>query len=555
MNPLDFTRYIDNARGETQHIAFFLAAVAQTTTTEGAVHCAVTAIDGLYQRRGGSASTPNSRCTFASYYRKSFLAMSKDRQLDEGIAAAVVPLLKATDEDIAASKSKQTAKTRAQQSHLTPFNPEAFLAAIETGLNSQDWRELAAALIASCHARPADLLKDGSFKPLSEYQVEFTSRAKKRGGTAVGVVWTMIPAARFIDGFNRLRRMPEVARYQGMTKNETDSSANSSLGLGIQHIFGAVLPVPHDAKGETSASNLRAAATNVSQWLYGADEIHPAELAIRQLMHDGTNAEASYRDYRLVTADGAAIKDYGVRRPDAGAVVPYYFYSLDSDGKIKPDSVIEETKGLITMTDRGRAEVNVQPTTEKPKSMTKSSITVTRDLIDELKAFEGETRAQQLSTALALASKAAELEKQLAYQVRQNEALRKQQTAPAPTEPATKSTTTTEQPAAMNTTAEIDVRKLEDSAIVGKKPGYAEERIRRTVQAIQDYNAGIELAEQIAVNKGSLRTLAAASVTTVNKWADEHAAELEAYATAQGHGFRQNVGKDLLTLVPLAWNP
>jgi L-alanine-DL-glutamate epimerase-like enolase superfamily enzyme len=65
---------------------------------------------------------------------------------------------------------------------------------------------------------------------------------------------------------------------------------------------------------------------------------------------------------------------------------------------------------------------------------------------------------------------------------------------------------------------------------------------------------GIELAEQIAVNKGSLRTLAAASVTTVNKWADEHAAELKAYATAQGHGFRQNVGKDLLTLVPLAWN-
>jgi len=95
---------------------------------------------------------------------------------------------------------------------------------------------------------------------------------------------------------------------------------------------------------------------------------------------------------------------------------------------------------------------------------------------------------------------------------------------------------------------------LSNHEIVGKKPGFAEERIRRTVAAIQDYNAGIELAEQIAVNKGSLRTLSAASVTTVNKWADEHAAELEAYATAQGHGFRQNVGKDLLPLVPLAWN-
>ena len=173
MNPRDFNKYIDAARGETQHIAFFLAAVSQVTTTAAAVHLATDAIAGLYSRRGGEQGTPNSRCTFASYYRKSFITMAKDRQIDEGIAAAVVPLLKATDEDIAASKSKQTAKTRAQQSHLTPFNPDAFLAAIDTGLASLDWRELAAALIASCHTRPADPLHDGTYKPRVTSPIQF----------------------------------------------------------------------------------------------------------------------------------------------------------------------------------------------------------------------------------------------------------------------------------------------------------------------------------------------------------------------------------------------
>ncbi len=103
-------------------------------------------------------------------------------------------------------------------------------------------------------------------------------------------------------------------------------------------------------------------------------------------------------------------------------------------------------------------------------------------------------------------------------------------------------------------TTETDIRKLEDSAITGKKPGYAEERIRRTVLAIQDFNAGRELAEQIAVNKGSLRILAAANASAINQWANENAEGLAAYAEAQGHTFRQNVGKNLMALIPLAWN-
>jgi hypothetical protein len=568
MNPQDFHQYIDAARGEKDHIAFFLAAVSQTTTPAAAAKLSTEAIAGLYSRRGGEQGTPNSRCSYASAYRKSFKAMATDRQIAAEIVAAVVPLLKGTDDDIAATKSKQTAKSRKQMSNLTPFNPHQFLAQIEAGLNSSDWRELAAAIVAACHARPIDVLKLGEFRPLGEYQVEFVSKAKKRGGTAVGNIWVMVPSAQFIDSFERLRRMPDVVRYQTMTNKEVDSSANSNVGRGVQRIFGGVLPVPHDDDGEASASNLRAAATNVAQWLYGADEIHVAELAIRQLMHDSTNAEASYRDYRLVDDAGAAIKDYGVRRPDAGATVPYYFYSLDGKGAVKPDSVIDESK-VIEINSRGHAAAKAQTTvTEKPKAMTKSSITADRLTLEELKTFPGATNAEKLQRLMAKARQVEDLERQLEYQKAQNTKLRKAmettaaataaeqpaaaaQTAPAPTTEATAMTTTTTAPA-------DDIRKLEDHQIIGKKAGFAEERIRRTVAAIQDYNAGRELEEQIEINVGSIRALAAVNAAKVGEWCKANAAALTAYAEAQGHpggkDSKFNRGKDFKALVPLAWN-
>jgi len=572
MNPQDFNQYIDAARGETQHIAFFLAAVSQATTTTAAANLATEAIAGLYSRRGGEQGTPNSRCSYASAYRKAFKAMATDRQIDAAIVAAVVPLLKGSDDDIAATKSKQTAKSRKQMSHLTPFNPHHFLNQIEAGLQSSDWRELAAAIVAACHARPIDVLKLAEFRPLGEYQVEFTSKAKKKGGTAVGNIWVMVPAAQFIDSFERLRRMPDVIRYQTMTNKEVDSSANSNVGRGVQRIFGGVLPVPHDDDGETSASNLRAAATNVAQWLYGADEIHVAELAIRQLMHDSTNAEASYRDYRLVDDSGAAIKDYGVRRREIKTEIkPYYFYLLDGAGAVKPDSVIDES-GVIEVSRQGHAAAKVQPTvTEKPKSMTKSSITADRLTLEELKTFPGSTNAEKLQLVMAQARRVAELEKQLEYQKAQNAKLRKAMettttTAPA-TEavtpaPATAQTTTTEPKEttmATTTTAPADdIRKLEDHQIIGKKAGFADERIRRTVAAIQDYNAGRELEEQIEINVGSIRALAAVNAAKVGEWCKANAAALAAYADAQGHpggkDSKFNRGKDFKTLVPLAWN-
>jgi hypothetical protein len=166
-------------------------------------------------------------------------------------------------------------------------------------------------------------------------------------------------------------------------------------------------------------------------------------------------------------------------------------------------------------------------------------MTTDRQLLEEMDTFGPGSRSEQLAHLIALARKAEELQAQLAYQKEQNAKLRAaatDETAPAP---------------------ESDLRMLQDSELKGKKSGFAEERIRRAVGAIQDWNAGKELEEQIEINVGSLRQLAAASASKVGAWAKVHAAELQAYADGQGHPFTKNSkfnrGKDIAGLIKLPW--
>jgi hypothetical protein len=566
-SPNDFEKYTRDARGEAPHINFFLAQIVQCVNPDTADKFCRSAIANLYERRSGKdgqPGTPSSRCTFASYYRQALKQAAIDFGMPAEISDICIPILKGSDSDIAIGQDKQQKRTRKHQSNLIPFNPQAVLAQIETALNSDDWRQIAAALVMCCHARPADILKLGSFKVLSEYQVEFTSPAKKRGGRAVGNIWVMIPAADFVDAFSRLRRMPEVLRYQAMSNSEVDSSSNSNIGRAIQQTFGEVLSLPHGAKGTTSATNARAAATNLAHWLYGTDEIHAAELSTRQLMHDSTNAEANYRDYRLVGENGQAIKDYGVRL-NLGPTVPYYFYAVNADGlcefnedgSVKKNSMMpDDNPAVISVSSSGKITVNAKSQTKTmPKSQTKTSLTIDRQLLAEMDSFGPGSRSDQLINIMATARQSEELQAQLAYQKEQVAKLKATAAAAPQTAPVTGDYATTTE---ATTTAETDLRMLQDSELKGKKSGLAEERIRRTVAALQDWNAGKELEEQIEINVGSLRQLAAASASKVGAWAKDHAAELQAYADGQGHPFTKNSkfnrGKDIAALVSLPWN-
>ncbi|MGI8935061.1 MAG: hypothetical protein ACR2FS_13405 [Phormidesmis sp.] len=69
------------------------------------------------------------------------------------------------------------------------------------------------------------------------------------------------------------------------------------------------------------------------------------------------------------------------------------------------------------------------------------------------------------------------------------------------------------------------------------------EKLRRSVEAIQEYNAGRYSGEQFAITGSLLRQLTGTKPGKVKEWMAEHNSELSAYSDELGHGTRQNVGK------------
>ncbi len=67
--------------------------------------------------------------------------------------------------------------------------------------------------------------------------------------------------------------------------------------------------------------------------------------------------------------------------------------------------------------------------------------------------------------------------------------------------------------------------------------------MRRSVEAVQDYNSGLELAEQFSITGSLLRQLTKVKPGKVKEWMIENDDALDAYGRQMGFAPRQNTGK------------
>ncbi|MEL6456544.1 MAG: hypothetical protein AAFQ40_17755, partial [Cyanobacteria bacterium J06623_5] len=67
------------------------------------------------------------------------------------------------------------------------------------------------------------------------------------------------------------------------------------------------------------------------------------------------------------------------------------------------------------------------------------------------------------------------------------------------------------------------------------------EKLRRSVEAIQEYNAGLDDDDQFAITGSLLRQVSKVKPGLVKSWMAEHSNEIENYNA--GYGARQNTGK------------
>ncbi|MGI8935210.1 MAG: protelomerase family protein, partial [Phormidesmis sp.] len=458
-------------------------------------------------------SNPNTRTSYITAERKAIAAYFAEHQppaslLSEYKGASqhlALCHLFAADEDYAQKSAGTKAKTAKQRDNLTGFDAAAAVSQTKTLLRSSDWRELAAGLIMASQSRPSDMLKSGEFKAVSKYRLSFTSRAKKRGKAVTGEIFCLVEAVTFIDAFSRLRRMPEIIEMKDWTLAEIDSGKNKTLNRTVRRAYGEIIPVPF-GETELSCKNLRASGVNAAYWLHGRDNQSIGRFAELQLLHDNAGTAANYEDYYAAAADGKRLLEVG------------------------------------TLTD--------EPLTAKPQSEQRSSITVDaqlRDVIGDAELWGEGSNADRLERIIARAKQADRLERQLAIECEKRlraelDLKRLEQAAPAElvaTEAKAKPTA-----AAAAEPSGFDWRDVPNAELNGDRrhDAYAE-KLRRSVEAIQEYNAGRYSDEQFAITGSLLRQLTGVKPGKVKDWMLEHDSELSAYADELGHGARQNVGK------------
>jgi len=460
-------------------------------------------------------SAASTRTSYVSAYRKAIRAYFVEKAIPAPLAVekqtskgAVVnhlaeSYLMAPAEDYETVRSANKEKTAVQRDNLTGFDAAAALVATEQALQSEDWRELAAALIMATQSRPSDMLQSGEFKAVSKYRLEFASRAKKRGAIAKGEIFCLVDTATFIDAFSRLRRDPDVMEMKGWALKDVDSGKNATLNRAVKRVYGEIIPVPHGEK-ELSCKNLRASGVNVAYWLHGRDSQSLGRFAELQLLHDNPGTAANYED----------------------------FYCCDASGKRLIEIGIFEDA----------------PLTVTPKSEKRSSLSLDKQLLAMVSDVEqwGEgSHADRLERIIARAHQADKLERQLARECEKRQRLELELNllrSPSAKAVEAEKVEQVSEPVAEADSSAFDWRSVPNEVLNGDRRHDAyPEKLRRSVEAIQEYNAGRDDSEQFAITGSLLRQLSKVKPGLVKQWMSEHKTEID--GCNAGYSNRQNVGK------------
>ena len=290
---------------------------------------------------------------------------------------------------------------------------------------------------------------------------------------------------------------------------DIDSGKNKTLNRAVTRIFGDVIPLPHGEKA-LSCKNLRAAGVNVNYWLHGRDDQSLGRFAERQLMHDNPGTAANYEDFYCVDDKGKRLMEIGILKDE--------------------------------------------PLSGKPLSEKRSSLSLDKQLLEMISDAEqwGEgSHADCLERIIARAKQADKLERQLAIECEKRQRaeleLKRVQSQPAATVASDSVVSDDEPEQSVQHVIEDDEsgyewRDVPNAELKGdcRHDAY-HEKLRRSVEAIQEYNAGLDTSEQFSITGSLLRQLTGVKPGLVKLWMTEHKSELDDYNA--GYGARQNTGK------------
>ena len=515
-----------------RHVALFLAKLSGVTNAHTVKHFCIEEKAWFEQQY----KNDNTRASHMTKYRKAIALMASDRPFPDAVTyeqeTANGPVrqhialkwMNYSSEFHQQRQAPTQAKAKAQRRSRVAFEPQPVIDAAVAALSSSSTWEVAAAIILLTGRRPTEILKSGDFTQVGAYQLEFSGQLKSRNKTTTFPIYCLERSHRLIDAFTRFRRIASVRELQEAENTAVDSRLNATVNRAVRTVFPEdILPAPL-GESQLSAKNLRAAYVNIAYHLFGTPQTSIGSFAEDFLGHQNAGSAASYEDY----------------------------YCVDGDGQ--PLAV-----GLL------KDELQAKP--KRPRARKRTTVHVDGLLKERFEAYGEGTHKEKMAQLLDAAERNERLERQL-HSVEQRLKLAKdhiallqqKQTEQKSSAKATKeSDTPTERlrqrhkapkesdrhqtPA--HTPIPDDWTEMSNAELNGSQiPGSADEKVRRSIEALYEYNEGRSHSEQWSITPTVVQKLSGSNANRVKEYLERHSkVEQRLKKYNQDYGYQQNRGK------------
>lgn len=539
----DYLKYCTGVRLSKvmqRHVALFLAKLSNVTDERTVKHFCIEE-KGWFEQQ---YKNDNTRAAHMTKYRKAIALMAADRSFPDAVMYEQETANGPVRQHIALKwmnygsefhqqrQAPTQAKAKAQRRSRVAFEPQPVINAAVAALSSSSsstW-EVAAAIILLTGRRPTEILKSGDFTQAGSYQLEFSGQLKRRSDeTATFPIYCLVRSHRLIDAFTRFRRIASVRELQEAENTAVDSRLNATVNRAVRTVFSEdVLPAPL-GESQLSAKNLRAAYVNIAYHLFGNPETSIGSFAEDFLGHQNAGSAASYEDY----------------------------YCVDSEGQ--PLSI-----GLL------KDELQAKP--KSPRARKRTTIHVDGLLKERFEAYGEGTHKEKMAQLLDAAERSERLERQL-HSAEQRLKLAKDHIAllqqkQAEQKPlvkvkksdhpqdgrktkegdrkATKAVKESDRPLApAHTPIPDDWTEMSNGELNGSQiPGSADEKIRRSIEALYEYNEGRSHSEQWSITPTVVQKLSGSNANRVKEYLEKHPkVEQRLKKYNQDYGYQQNRGK------------
>lgn len=164
---------------------------------------------------------------------------------------------------------------------------------------------LALGLALATGRREVEILKLARFKPVGDFELEFSGQAKRRGGVDYGAsyrIYTLVHTDLVMEAFERLRALPEVLELQHLENWEVNSRVAKTLNTLAKRTFGSEERVFKDTRAIWARAVFELHFTTDPRWRTVNETIFWREM----LGHEDMDTQESYKQFKIEWAPAVA---------------------------------------------------------------------------------------------------------------------------------------------------------------------------------------------------------------------------------------------------------